>query len=333
MTTGRIHFDAGPDLRNSRRSLCGRPFMPAARVTTAAAAVTCRGCARLLAASAPPPIVTPFTPSGPYPAPKAQRDVDPVGIRAIRYSIDGEAPDQFNDLGHALWAWSHPLPWHDGLRSNSHDADQRGGDGERIPNAPLHRIAPVAKAIEAACAAGYQREGGERRVGSVRLSPDDCARIVRGILGGPREPSISAQQIADDLNADAERLAHGEHHVTAQQVGRAWAHLRRSIGTWLWERGMLARQPIERRASDRPVKGDITSEVDPMAPLPPGYDVGGWKEIASVVGLSASTLQRLRSSSDPPPVHDDITGVVARRADLIAWRARQVKTTTRSSAA
>lgn len=67
--------------------------------------------------------------------------------------------------------------------------------------------------------------------------------------------------------------------------------------------------------------------------LPPGYDVGGWKEIAAAAGLSISTLQRLRSAEDPPPVHVDITGgVVGRRSELVAWRARQVKGT-RSNAA
>lgn len=62
-----------------------------------------------------------------------------------------------------------------------------------------------------------------------------------------------------------------------------------------------------------------------MDALPPGFDVGGWQEIASTVGLSVSTVQRLRKTADPPPVYQDIGRVIAVRRELIEWRLRQVR--------
>lgn len=342
--TPRTHLDRGPAVEITsaiaRRYLC-RPadFLPPDRVTADESAVTCGSCLRMLAEGRAPTIpAAPFAPSGPYTPARGASELDARGARVVIESITGESPEQFNDLGHALWAWSHPLPWHDGLRSNGHDADQRGGPGERIPNAPLHRIAPVAKAIAAACAAGYQRDGGERRVGSVRLSPDDCARIVRGILGGPREPAISAEQIADDLNADPARRAIGEHAVTAQQVGRVWAHLRREIGALLWARGLLARQPREKvsgplaRARDLAYsdgRGQALSE----APVHlPGHDLEGSKAIEQHLGCSSSAVQRYAgraASENPLPVTRYAGKLWASKAALDAWRAREC----RSSAA
>lgn len=299
----------------------------------------CKACLRLatLEAPTPAPVEVAFDPT-PYTPAAAQRDLDPVAERAIRYSITGDTPDQWRDLGHALSQWSRPRLWHSGLRSNGTFGSGGGGDSEKIPNPHLDALAPIASAIRAACLPGYERTGGERRVGSVRLDARDCVRIANGILGGPREPSISAQQISDDLNADPDRRARGEHVVTAQQVGRVWAHLRREIGRWLWDRGLLVRRPREKAAGPlahaRAIaytdgRGQALSE----APVHlPGHDLEGSKEIEQYLGCSSSAVQRYAgraSAQNPLPITRYAGKLWASRAALDAWRAREC----RSSAA
>lgn len=63
-----------------------------------------------------------------------------------------------------------------------------------------------------------------------------------------------------------------------------------------------------------------------MALLPEGFDLEGWKQVASAIGYSESYARGLaRLAKDPLPVSEMRGRIIARSSDLRAWLARQVK--------
>lgn len=58
---------------------------------------------------------------------------------------------------------------------------------------------------------------------------------------------------------------------------------------------------------------------------PEGWDLDGWKEIASIVGRSEDSCARLAARGDDPlPIARYGNRVIARRAELLAWVSREV---------
>lgn len=58
----------------------------------------------------------------------------------------------------------------------------------------------------------------------------------------------------------------------------------------------------------------------------PGWDLQGWIEISLEVGLHEDTCRRMSQRDDDPlPVLDYFGLMVAHRADVRAWIARQAK--------
>jgi hypothetical protein len=238
--------------------------------------------------------------------------------RAGDDGIDGDLV--FHSADNALKQW-HRWRHGDAVSVKGSSAPSRFGarvDGGRPPTlagkltAKLHAHA-VERSVIAACALGWATSDGR-----VRLDAREVAVVIEGILGpisarGVAE-GLAASQIADDLNAA--RAATGEHRVSAIHVGQCYARARCAVAEDLVKRGLL----------ERPRDTQSPKRSDAMA-LPPGYDLETWKEIAGHCGFGVTRVQELsRASSDPLPVSDYFGRVVARKADVDAWRARQIRT-------
>jgi hypothetical protein len=327
---GRIHADAGREQDNlGHRTRCGRPFMPADRVTLEAGAITCRGCARLVSADPVPPVVepeTPFEPSGPYAAPRATTTLDARAAREVLRSLAGEAPDPARRtldgalrrwFAHRLASMLRPAPVIEGERDRAPVDDDRA----RMPSSDRGVIEAHAsvhwtdRAIDAACAEGVAFAGGADGAGALTLDAPALRRLVILYV----EDRKSAREIGDLIAAHAGLDIDA---ITDRQVGLAWRTLRKRMQGWLEVRGLV--DPLA-RAREIPYSAGPgqASEGDMAA----GYEIEGWKDIATACGCSVSRLQRLMGTSDAPPVHrDHLRGVVvAKRSDLESWRARQVK--------
>jgi hypothetical protein len=259
-------------------------------------------------------------PADAYPVAPA-KPWDARGPRIVRRSIEGDdgrdGDEQFRDAHHALRAWHR---WRNAdavsvpstsLKPGASRVDSGGSGGSKVPTlggritAKLHAHS-VEPSVRAACVAGYVTTDGR-----VRLEAGEVAVVVVGILDG-----LSAQQIADDLNAA--RAATGEHTVTAVHVGRCRVRAWALVGESLVARKLTP--PSERRPK--------VQEETRMA-LPPTFDLETWKEIASHCGESESSVKRAaKADGDPLPVHDYRGRVVARRSELTAWCSRQVRSRT-----
>lgn len=263
----------------------------------------------------------PFDGGPAYPAPPRQT-WDARAPRIVRRSIEGDDGDdggeQFPSAHDALRSWHRWLGREASTVKSSSSPSRFGArvDGGRPPTVPgritaklyAHAVLP---SVVDACRAGYVTSDGRVRLGELEV-----ASVIVGILDG-----LSAQQIADDLNAA--RAATGEHAVTSVHVGLCRARAWSLIGESLVSRGLLER---ERHARHDPTRRKARRPEERMA-LPPGFDLEGAKDLAAHCGMSESTILRLiKRADDPMPTSQYLGRIVARRAEIDAWRSRQVQT-------
>lgn len=324
MSRPRIHRDAGADLedRGSHRTACGRPFMPADRVTEDIGAVTCKGCLRLAAEAGAPP--APFVPSGPYTPPKGQSVLDALAAASVRRSIDGEGADRgtYRSLDDALRAWFERR-----LRSRVRAAPvvegaPDKGDGVKVPSSDRALVEShasvrhVESAICSACATPIVFAGGASGVGALSVPGTVARRVIILYLEGKSEPARIAERVAEWLGVSDDR-------VTAHQVGLVWRELRRRATAWLDARGLLARS-IEGGQSG----GEEAGRGETRMATLPGYELEGVKVIAAHVGCSETTVKRAiarGAGENPLPVVRYLGGVYASKSEVDAWQRREAK--------
>lgn len=305
----RLHFDAGFDdeKTGAHRTACGRVWQAASVVTLDRADVTCRSCARRLRArSVPPP--PPFVPGPPVPSPPRQV-WDGRGRGIVQRSIkgdDGADREQWPTVDHALRDWF-AVRCASLLGSSTRFGESSGQRGDRTPVAVARvvRVLPVDRAVARACHGGIRFDGGADGAGSLELSARACQSVVEHVQLG-RSMADASERVSS-----AFRVV-----LTERQARSVWTRIRGAIGERLHAAGLLGASPKRERAQ---------REGASMA-KPPGYDLDGWKEIASHLGCGETTAKRwAQRGSDPLPTAEYNGSRVASKARLDAWRARQVR--------
>lgn len=139
---------------------------------------------------------------------------------------------------------------------------------------------------------------------SLELSMLDARALLRSVF---REEA-SATQIAADLT-DAGRSANVE------LVSRVIQNARAVMQELLERKGLVPARP--------PRTSPVREESETMA-APYGFDLDGWKDILPLIGMSEKTARRMMERpNDPLPVKPWVNGVIAVRAEILAWVGRQ----------
>lgn len=310
----RTHYS----ITNDARTACGT--MPTA-VSDDRALTTCKLCLRALArvevelaaerdrrGDAPPAVL-----DGP-----GQSEVGAEGARAIARSIAGEPVATGARWGSVSSAMAALAMTQDARRSVASSSDWygKGTGGGRTPTTPRETredTIDLEQAFERACSpvrVGTELVGRDvvRAIAEARLLGRRLERKVLDRMGHDRKSTTLHR--ADVSALETAELA----GMTRTQVAIVVRAVRRRLAEELARKGLVPARAIARESG-----GEQEAEMS-------AFDLESWKEIAPVVGRSEDQCQRLaKRDRDPLPVSKYLGRVVAKRADVEAWAARQVE--------
>lgn len=322
MSAARHHLrPADPEREALVLGACGFTARSPAHLVDARSDVTCRACLRLMdreAIGSPRAAEAPFAPGPPVPV--ERQSWDERGAEIVERSVagdDGVARDGWRTINGALEAW-YAVHGASLVASSSRPPSSGGRSHDHTPAAIAHRmtVLPVDVALRAACAPGRSFSGGADGKGALALDARSCLFVCVSFLA-KRSAADTAARLATALRLPDEA-------VTEHQVSIVWRGVRAHVESALVARGLLAH--TRARHTDRVASSTDGAQGDEMALLPDGYDLDGWKAVASAIGYSESHARALaRDARDPLPVSDLRGRVVARSGDLRAWLARQVR--------
>lgn len=315
----RIHYTTGDGLATCR--------MPLVLTTEDAAQVTCRLCLGVMAKVAARAVLErdrrgderPAVLDGP-----GRSEVGALGAFALARSIAGEPVStgpRWGGIASALEALVRAQAERRSIASASSPDrfGQRGGGGTNsTPTTPRETQDDLMDVEIARDAASQAMRIGERaltgrevlRIAELRIVGRVVVKRIPGRRGTYCElAAVSGQEVAD---------ASG---LTRHQVGIVVRRFRAVMGPALAAKGLIPRYAAEREQRQEQGENEETS----MAAVA-GYDLEGWKAIAPVTGASENWCrEQARREVDPLPVKYYRGRVVAKRVEVAAWVARQVR--------
>lgn len=285
-----------------RFGLCG---LPGVEVTDDPGLVRCRLCRKRMAPSAAPvaPVVVeaaPFVPSGPVPLEDVQgaHTIEPWEEAIIERSRPGDDTNgrpRWSSLDKAIAKTNQIKATSSSIRSSWKEEQLSGGSVRTLDG--REDVLQVDLAIERA----FTTPG---TIGPAPMSPRELTSILVDVLRHGLEPSSIAHRLSE---------AHG-YPITEKQVRQWIAFAKGRVREQLEAKGVIE------KTKPRP---SVESKEAPMAG---DYEIEGWKQIAAVLNRSDIACRRYAMrETDPLPVVDQMGRVAAKRADLLAWLARQTK--------
>lgn len=313
----RTHYS----ITNDARTVCGTP---PSSVTDQRGEVSCRLCVRALERveakveaerdkRGDRPTVDGLT--GPTPLSSSER-------RIVDGSIAGEPVSSGPRWGSPDAAWE-MLVLSQAERRSIASASRAerffgiGGSGgtPTTPRETQEDLVEVEKARDLACK--------PMTIGDVDLTGEQVLAIAQArcvghvvwkpgyMMGGTIVPGRGRHAAVEKVSAEGIAAETG---LTKHQIGMVVRRVRASMAATLAHKGLARARPTEQRESE-----------DEMAKVI-GYDLSGWKDIASHLDRSESWCrERGERKDDPLPVKRIGREVVAIKAEVTTWYARQLR--------